>query len=70
HLTIVTEALVPPPAFFPLIDKLAVKAHTQLSVITEALAGARGRLEPGRAGIVVAPELHFRSSSEIYSRKL
>ena len=28
HLTIVTEALVPTPAFFPLIDKLAAKANT------------------------------------------
>jgi DNA-binding transcriptional LysR family regulator len=40
HLTIVTEALVPTPAFFPLIDKLAAKANTQLAIITEVLAGA------------------------------
>ncbi len=39
HLTIVTEALVPTPAFFPLIDKLAAKANTQLAIITEVLAG-------------------------------
>ncbi|GAB3918422.1 hypothetical protein GCM10029976_003720 [Kribbella albertanoniae] len=39
HLTIVTEALVPTPAF-PLIDKLAAKANTQLAIITEVLAGA------------------------------
>ncbi|EGM8543156.1 LysR family transcriptional regulator, partial [Escherichia coli] len=38
HLTIVTEALVPTPAFFPLIDKLAAKANTQLAIITEVLA--------------------------------
>ena len=42
HLTIVTEALVPTPAFFPLIDKLAAKANTQLAIITEVLAGAGG----------------------------
>ncbi len=34
-----TEALVPTPAFFPLIDKLAAKANTQLAIITEVLAG-------------------------------
>lgn len=48
HLTIVTEALVPTPAFFPLIDKLAAKANTQLAIITEVLAGAWERLS--RAG--------------------
>lgn len=48
HLTIVTEALVPTPAFFPLIDKLAAKANTQLAIITEVLAGAWERLEQGR----------------------
>ena len=70
HLTIVTEALVPTPAFFPLIDKLAAKANTQLAIITEVLAGAWERLEQGRADIVIAPDMHFRSSSEINSRKL
>jgi DNA-binding transcriptional LysR family regulator len=34
------------------------------------LAGAWERLEQGRADIVVAPDMHFRSSSEINSRKL
>ena len=70
HLTIVTEALVPTPAFFPLIDKLAAKANTQLAIITEVLAGAWERLEQGRADIVIAPDMHFRSSSEINSRKV
>ncbi|STE83323.1 LysR family transcriptional regulator [Escherichia coli] len=65
-----TEALVPTPAFFPLIDKLAAKANTQLAIITEVLAGAWERLEQGRADIVIAPDMHFRSSSEINSRKL
>lgn len=69
HLTLVTEALVPTPAFFPLIDRLAAKANTQLSLITEVLAGAWGS-EQGRADIVIAPDMHFRSSSEINSRKL
>jgi len=70
HLTLVTEALVPTPELFPLVDKLAAKANTQLSIITEVLAGAWERLEQGRADIVIAPDMHFRSSSEINSRKL
>ena len=69
-LTTDAEALVPTAAFFPLIDRLAGKANTQLSVITEVLAGAWERLEQGRADIVIAPDMHFRSSSEINSRKL
>ncbi len=40
HLTIVTEAPVPTQDFFPLIEKLATKSNTQLSVLTEVLAGA------------------------------
>ena len=64
HLTIVTEALVPTTDLFPLIEKLATKSNTQLSIITEVLAGAWERLEQGRA------DIHFRSSSEINSRKL
>ena len=70
HLTIVTEALVPTPDLFPLIEKLATKSNTQLSIITEVLAGAWERLEQGRADIVVAPDMHFRSSSEINSQAL
>ncbi len=61
---------MPTPDLFPLIEKLATKSNTQLSIITEALAGAWERLEQGRADIVVAPDMHFRSSSEINSRKL
>ena len=41
HLTLVTEALVPTEALFPLVNRLADKANTQLSIITEVLAGAR-----------------------------
>ncbi|MCI4188518.1 LysR family transcriptional regulator [Dickeya dianthicola] len=70
HLTIVVEALVPTERFFPLLDKLSLKANTQVSLLTEVLAGAWERLEQGRADIVVAPDMHFRSSSEINTRKL
>ncbi|TCV98798.1 LysR family transcriptional regulator [Biostraticola tofi] len=70
HLTVVAEALVPAEKLFPLIDKLALKANTQVSVITEVLAGAWERLEQGRADIVIAPDSNFRPSSEFNSRKL
>ncbi|KGT94326.1 LysR family transcriptional regulator [Erwinia typographi] len=70
HLTIVTEALVPSESLFPLIDKLSDKANTQISLVTEVLAGAWERLEQGRADIVIAPDMHFRASSEINTRKL
>ena len=70
HLTIVIEALIPTEKLFPLLDKLALKANTQVSFITEVLAGAWERLEQGRADIVIAPDMHFRSSSEVNTRKL
>ncbi|TCL04778.1 MULTISPECIES: LysR family transcriptional regulator [Sodalis] len=70
HITLVTEALVPTEKLFPLIEKLALKANTQVSLTTEVLAGAWERLEQGRADIVIAPDMHFRASSEINSRKL
>ncbi|HBV40492.1 MAG TPA: LysR family transcriptional regulator [Erwinia sp.] len=70
QLTIVTEALVPSEYLFPLIDKLAEKANTQIALVTEVLAGAWERLEQGRADIVIAPDMHFRASSEINTRKL
>lgn len=50
HLTIVTEALVPTPDLFPLIEKLATKSNTQLSIITEVLAGAQGAAGAGAGG--------------------
>ena len=53
-----------------MIDRLALKANTQVSIFTEVLAGAWERLEQGRADIVIAPDMHFRASSEINSRKL
>ena len=68
RLTIVTEALIPSEYLFPLVDKLATKAATQLSILTEVLAGAWERLDEGRADIVIAPAMHLRSSNEINSR--
>lgn len=70
HLVIVCEALSPASLLFPLIDKLARKANTQVSLMTEVLAGAWERLEQGRADIVIAPDMHFRTSSEVNSRRL
>ena len=70
HLTIVAEALIPSELLFPLVEKLSEKANTQISLVTEVLAGAWERLEQGRADIVIAPDLHFRASTEINTRKL
>ncbi len=47
HLTIVSEALSPPSLLFPLVDKLALKANTQVSIFTEVLAGAWGAAGAG-----------------------
>ncbi|MEM0437161.1 LysR family transcriptional regulator [Escherichia coli] len=49
---------------------MGAKADTHMAISTEVLAGAWDRLEQGRADIVIAPDMHFRSSSEINSRKL
>ncbi|MDX7986995.1 LysR family transcriptional regulator [Xenorhabdus sp. 12] len=70
NLTIVCEALFPVKSLFPLVDKLAKKSNTQLSLVTEVLAGAWERLETGGADIVIAPDMHFRASPEVNSRKL
>lgn len=70
HLTLVCEALVPACDLFPLVDKLSEKSDTQLSILTEVLAGAWERLESGKADIVIAPDMHFRSFSEINSKSL
>lgn len=69
-LTIVCEVLIPVSTLFPLVDKLAQKSQTQLSLLTEVLAGAWECLETCKADIVIAPDLHFRSSPEINSRLL
>jgi len=52
------------------VTRLADKANTQFSLVTEVLAGAWERLEQGRADIVIAPDMHFRASTEINTRKL
>ncbi|MBG6248213.1 MULTISPECIES: LysR family transcriptional regulator [Symbiopectobacterium] len=70
HITIVVEALIPTEKLFPLLDKLALKANTQVSLLTEVLADAWERLEQGRADIVITPDMHFRASSEVNTRKL
>ncbi|MBT0724174.1 LysR family transcriptional regulator [Rosenbergiella sp. S61] len=70
QLTIVCEALVSCEYLYPLVNKLEEKSHTQLNLLTEVLAGAWESLEEGRADIVIAPTLHFRTSTEINSRKL
>lgn len=70
RLTIVCEALIPITYFFPLVEKLAQKSNTQFIFMTEVLAGAWERLESGRADIVIAPDMHFRSSSEFNSKPL
>ncbi|OSN09149.1 LysR family transcriptional regulator [Lonsdalea iberica] len=70
HVTIVAEALVPTERLFPLLDKLALKANTQVSILTEVLAGAWERLEQDRADIVISPDMHFRATSEVNTRKL
>ncbi|CAK9886104.1 MAG: HTH-type transcriptional regulator YhaJ [Candidatus Erwinia impunctatus] len=70
QITIVCEALIPSSSLFPLVDKLAEKADTQIALVTELLAGAWERLEQGRADIVIAPDLHFRPSAEVNSSLL
>ncbi|TFT58025.1 LysR substrate-binding domain-containing protein, partial [Proteus mirabilis] len=49
---------------------LAEKSNTQLSLVTEVLAGAWESLESGKCDIVISPDMHFRSSSEINFRPL
>ncbi|MDR0218398.1 MAG: LysR family transcriptional regulator [Enterobacteriaceae bacterium] len=70
HVTIVCDVLFPVASLFPLVNKLADKSSTQLSLMTEVLAGVWERLETGHADIVIAPDSHFRASSEINSRIL
>ena len=70
HLTIVAEALIPTELLFPLVEKLAEKANTQISLVTEVLAGAWERLEQGRADIVIAFFFNDTATTEIYTRKL
>lgn len=50
--------------------RVLLEAADKLTTDAEALARGWERLEQGRADIVIAPDLHFRASSEIDSRKL
>lgn len=50
--------------------RVLLEAADKLTTDAEALARGWERLEQGRADIVIAPDLHFRASSEINSRKL
>lgn len=70
HINIVVEVLVPAYRLFPLVDRLAEKSDTQMSITTEVLAGAWERLEQGRADIVIGPLDYLRQSSEINSAPL
>lgn len=70
HITIVTEVMVPSYRLFPLVSRLAEKSDTQISIVTEVLAGAWEKLEQGTADIVIGPASSFRQSSEINSSLL
>lgn len=61
---------MPAKRLFPLVDRLAEKSDTQISIMTEVLAGAWERLEQGRADIVIGPSDHMRPSSEINTSPL
>ncbi|GKX56401.1 LysR family transcriptional regulator [Leminorella grimontii] len=70
HINIVVEVLAPAYRLFPLVERLAEKSDTQMSITTEVLAGAWERLEQGRADIVIGPSDYLRQSSEINSAPL
>ncbi len=67
-----TQALVPTPAFFPLIDKLAAKANTQLAIITEVLAGRGngwsrgGRIFLSRRICIFVPRREIKLAQALY----
>lgn len=66
-ISIVCEALVPVASLFPLVNRLADKTTTQLSITTEVLSGAWETLEQGQADIVLGSDSNFRSTPEINS---
>ena len=70
HLTIVCEALIPTASLFPLVDKLAQKSTHSADSGHRSACRCTGAAETGRADIVIAPDMHFRTSSEINSRPL
>ena len=61
----------PPPAsrLFPLVDKLAENQYATL-FSNRSLSGAWESLESGKCDIVISPDMHFRTSSEINFRPL
>jgi len=65
NISITCEVLIPGSTLFPLIDQLAKKSDTQVSIITEVLSGAWERLEQGQTDILLAPRMPFRESTEI-----
>lgn len=65
NITITCEVLIPGSSLFPLIEQLAKKSDTQVSIITEVLSGAWERLEKGQTDILLAPRMQFRESAEI-----
>lgn len=69
-LTLAVEALIPVERLFPLVERLSQKAQTQLSLISEVLAGTWERLEQGKADIIIAPDSHYRVSAGVNRRKL
>ncbi|MGL4858346.1 MAG: LysR family transcriptional regulator [Enterobacteriaceae bacterium] len=68
-LTIAVD-LVPIEMLFPLVERLAQKTHTSITLLSEVLAGSWERLEQGKADIVLAPSTYFRPSGEINSQRL
>ena len=71
HLTLVTEALVPTEALFPLVEQTGRRKRIpSCRSSLKCWPGRGSALSRGRADIVIAPDMHFRSSSEINSRKL
>lgn len=70
HITITCEILIPGYSLFPLVERLAEMSDTQVSIMTEVLSGAWECLEQGRTDIVLAPDLHYRESSEINCSKI
>lgn len=70
HIVITCEILIPAYSLFPLVGRLGEISDTQVSIMTEVLSGAWERLEQGQADIVLAPDLHYRESSEINFKKI
>ncbi len=61
---------MPTNALLPLVEKLAERTNIQILLITEVLAITWELLEQDCADIVIAPDMHFRASTEINTPKL